>query len=239
MLYSCEHIRPNNKLTIAVVVSGVPEEWHKEVNPVIYLGGEGRVVSLTVKDENLPLPNYPVLKLKNGLLCYTVTLITPAYYEDVEKLKEVLTRGMLAFPGQCVSACLGKLEQVGGWDIENCCPRPLHPLIPAGSTWFFEAKETELQEISKLHGQFIGDRNNYGFGQILIGRWEKKTAHYILYKHLQDWLCRDSKQAPYQHGNLMQAITTNDRESYMHAQAEALAWLQWQKKFAVAYLKSD
>lgn len=68
---------------------------------------------------------------------------------------------------------------------------------------------------------------------------EKKTAHYILYKHLQDWLCRDSKQAPYQHGNLMQAITTNDRESYMHAQAEALAWLQWQKKFAVAYLKSD
>lgn len=65
----------------------------------------------------------------------------------------------------------------------------------------------------------------------------KKDAHYVLYKHLNDWLCNDKEEAPYKkEEDLMKAITANDRNAYMRAQAEALAWLQWLKKFAAAYL---
>jgi len=65
-----------------------------------------------------------------------------------------------------------------------------------------------------------------------------KDAHYLLYKHLQSWLCQDIDNAPYNSSkNLMEAIVASDRSTYLHAQAEALKWLEWHKKLAVAYLK--
>lgn len=64
--------------------------------------------------------------------------------------------------------------------------------------------------------------------------------HYVLYMHVQDWLCRNSDEAPYNGtDNLLKAITAGDRGSYMLAQAEALKWLEWHKKLAVAYLKKQ
>jgi CRISPR-associated protein Cmr5 len=35
----------------------------------------------------------------------------------------------------------------------------------------------------------------------------------------------------------LEAITQNGRDKYLQAQAEAMAWLEWHKKLAVAYLK--
>ena len=62
-----------------------------------------------------------------------------------------------------------------------------------------------------------------------------KDAHYVLYEDLEEWLCRGCKHSPYSCAeDLMDAIIEKDRDAYMRAQAEALAWLQWLKKFAVA-----
>jgi CRISPR-associated protein Cmr5 len=64
------------------------------------------------------------------------------------------------------------------------------------------------------------------------------NPHYRLYQYLEEWLCRDAAQAPYQQAkDLMTAIVNNNRQTYLHAQAEALAWLEWLKKFAIAFLK--
>lgn len=64
--------------------------------------------------------------------------------------------------------------------------------------------------------------------------------HMVLYKDLESWLCRPEPEAPYAgKDNLMQAIVSGDRQIYMKAQAEALAWLVWLKKLAVAYLKKE
>jgi len=64
--------------------------------------------------------------------------------------------------------------------------------------------------------------------------------HYILYRHLEAWLCRDHVQAPYRRcKNLLDAITSHDCDTYILAQAEALAWLGWLKKFAVAYIGTE
>lgn len=66
----------------------------------------------------------------------------------------------------------------------------------------------------------------------------RKDAHRLLYDALESWLCRDHPQAPYRgESDLMKAIVERDRATYLYAQAEALAWLEWLKKFAVAYLE--
>jgi CRISPR-associated protein Cmr5 len=66
--------------------------------------------------------------------------------------------------------------------------------------------------------------------------------HGLLYADVQDWLCGSDAAAPYRNttggdDRLMQAIITKDERSYLHAQAEALEYLVWLKKFANAYLE--
>jgi CRISPR-associated protein Cmr5 len=59
-----------------------------------------------------------------------------------------------------------------------------------------------------------------------------------IYHALEDWLCHKDPVSPYFNGStLLAAITEGDRDSYRHAQAEALAYLEWFKKLAVAFLK--
>lgn len=65
----------------------------------------------------------------------------------------------------------------------------------------------------------------------------KESAHYELFANLQEWLCQRHPMAPLLADvDLMNGITNSDRNSYLHAQAEALYFLGWLKKFAVAYL---
>jgi CRISPR-associated protein Cmr5 len=67
--------------------------------------------------------------------------------------------------------------------------------------------------------------------------------HRLLYNHIQAWLCRDNEAAPYRIENgptdtgtqLMEQITNGSEAAYIRAQAEALAYLNWLKKFAVAF----
>lgn len=65
-----------------------------------------------------------------------------------------------------------------------------------------------------------------------------EDPHMALYDAIKDWLCSDNPVAPYPTDkDLLTAMTEGDRDSYLHAQAEALAYLEWYKKFAVALLK--
>lgn len=66
-----------------------------------------------------------------------------------------------------------------------------------------------------------------------------KEAHLKLYEHLSTWLCGADEDSPYMNGDLLKNITEHSEEKYLHAQAEAVAYLQWLKKFAVAFLNND
>jgi CRISPR-associated protein Cmr5 len=71
-------------------------------------------------------------------------------------------------------------------------------------------------------------------------RSDDNRAYETLYRHLSSWLCRDEDDAPYRGAaDLMEAITKDARgeDAYIHAQAEAMAYLEWLKKFSNAYLK--
>lgn len=81
-----------------------------------------------------------------------------------------------------------------------------------------------------------------GLGQALAtllsaAKGERDDLHRKLYDQMQAWLCNDADDAPYAgKQNLIEAITKGDERDYLRAHAEALAYLVWLKKFAVAFL---
>ena len=64
-----------------------------------------------------------------------------------------------------------------------------------------------------------------------------KAGHLKLYEHLSSWLCGGDEDSPYPQGDLLEHITKHKEDKYLHAQGEAMAYLEWLKKFAVALLK--
>lgn len=84
-----------------------------------------------------------------------------------------------------------------------------------------------------------------GLGQtaatlVSVGRGKIDNPDQMLYEDLKNWLCGNRQGAPYQNENdLIKAITKNDRNKYIKAQAEALKLLEWLKKFATAYLSEE
>lgn len=67
-------------------------------------------------------------------------------------------------------------------------------------------------------------------------------AHRALYDLLSNWLCRAPEaHTPeagiyHTHGDLIHGITQSDQKDYRVAQAEALALMDWVKRFAKAFI---
>lgn len=114
--------------------------------------------------------------------------------------------------------------------------------------------EQARREVEKLENQSCGHYVSYvralpaeilqmGLGQALATQLaaaggEKKNPHRILYDQMERWLCSEHVETPFPKGeNLMNAIVKHDEATYLRTQAEALAYLEWLKKFAVAFLE--
>jgi CRISPR-associated protein Cmr5 len=69
------------------------------------------------------------------------------------------------------------------------------------------------------------------------GNSSREKAYRLLYDHLEEWLCQSENAVYRSEASLIDAIVKNDQQSYVRAQAEALAYLDWLKKFAQAFLK--
>lgn len=108
-----------------------------------------------------------------------------------------------------------------------------------------QAKLSE-QEADDYAGYVVrlpADILSSGLGQALaqlqaVAKQNHNDPHYLVYHHLQTWLCRNEPEAPYPGAkDLLEALMTHDRFQYQWALNEAMAWLEWHKKLAVAYLK--
>lgn len=186
-LYFLEYVRPDHELNVVVEVSGIPDEWHPTSTLILPLGGEGRFAQVSIeKEEQDSCWRVPSLHAdSDGKVRFTVSLLTPGYFvdddpslegnEQVANVKQVIHHGPPEIPGTCVSACIGKMIMIGGWDLKNRRPRPILPLIPPGSTWFYEADASEMEKIMALHKQSIGGKQAYGMGEIVIGTWKDTT----------------------------------------------------------------
>jgi CRISPR-associated protein Cmr3 len=171
-LYATVHVRPAPDVTLAVKVEALPDL--APGGSLAPLGGEGRSVWIERQDNKILLPQASnLVPDKDGVLRYTVVLITPAdlggkWPGPGEHLAGP-TGG--ALPGKIVSGCTGRAIAVGGWDGAAHGPLPLRPLIPAGSVWFLEARADDAEAAQSWHGRAIGRSTGWGFGHVLIGRW--------------------------------------------------------------------
>jgi CRISPR-associated protein Cmr5 len=88
-----------------------------------------------------------------------------------------------------------------------------------------------------------------GLGQLLAfwladnegKKGEDRKPSGILYDQLNKWLCgtvnnNDYPCRIYEKNNLIEEVMGGERHEYMRAQQEALALLDWMKKFAEAWL---
>ena len=66
----------------------------------------------------------------------------------------------------------------------------------------------------------------------------KNCSHWHIYNMVGTWLCTANSKGRIftEHSDVLTAITRSDVQHYMAAQNEALALLEWLKKFAVALL---
>jgi CRISPR-associated protein Cmr5 len=68
------------------------------------------------------------------------------------------------------------------------------------------------------------------------GPGDDQRAHRSLYDNLSQWMCRGEGGVYPGAGDVLTELTAGDQASYLRAQAEALAWLHWHKKFCHAEL---
>lgn len=173
-LYTAGFVRPQAGEKVALVM-GV-EGLEKPPTPAspIPLGGEGRFAWVEGGEE-VAWPDPPATFQEAGdKLLYTVTLITPAHLPDPwpgpgGKLDDLL-------PGTIVCACHERPLMVGGWASEHFRksdwgPQPLKAMLPPGSTWFMKAGPDDVAKVREAHLKHIGAKQDWGYGQILIGTW--------------------------------------------------------------------
>jgi CRISPR-associated protein Cmr5 len=66
----------------------------------------------------------------------------------------------------------------------------------------------------------------------------KARARLAVYRMLSAWLCEPAQ--PYQAwSDLLEGITKGDMQTYRLAQAEAMAYMDWAKKFAGALIETE
>jgi len=69
------------------------------------------------------------------------------------------------------------------------------------------------------------------------GKSADQDAYRLLYDHLQDWILGRDNAAVYPNDqDLVKAVINHGQGEYVRAQFESLAYLNWLKKFAQAYL---
>lgn len=113
-----------------------------------------------------------------------------------------------------------------------------------------------LAQINKIKGEYCGHYVSYvsalpativmnGLGQalatLLAAAGRKKDPeddpHKWLYNHVAEWLSSGQVKAlEGDKAGLIQRLMDNDQDVYLQAQGEAMAYLQWLKQFARAYI---
>lgn len=168
-LYLSSHIRLSDNVALALQVQGL--EAKTGFSDLIPLGGESRMAWVEPRQKNVTLPDPRIEPGEDGVVRYMAVFLSPALMTKWPGPQD----SVAGMPGSLVCACQGRPVRIGGWDFQNG-PQPLENYIPPGTTWFFEAEANDetLKKLHSTHGKHIGMRTEWGFGQVLIGSWDKE-----------------------------------------------------------------
>lgn len=137
---------------------------------IMKLGGEGRAVSYQSRTENISIEEPE--KINDGL--FKLYLATPAIFEQGGWLPDSLDPTSLSgsirgIEVELLAASIGKHRSIGGFDMLTKQPKPMRQAVPAGSVYYFQAKNKTSPEsiIEAFHGKSLqgNDSNNITYKQ--------------------------------------------------------------------------
>ena len=169
LLYFVRHMRLCDQVSFGIVVEGMPENNKLSEEVLTRLGGEGRLANLSRMPEKVTLPAAP--KLSGGEKGLILTLLTHGEFSGKPEPNWASINAELGVNLTLESACVGKPVREGGWDYAKRQPKPLISLVPAGSSYFVRVTGDIAQAFNALHGKKIGNRTEFGYGEIVAGLW--------------------------------------------------------------------
>lgn len=131
----------------------------KQDSAVATLGGERRLVKLT-KVNKFSLPEIEINSNRIKLI-----LTTPAFFNNMQ------TPNLQIDGLKLVSAVSNGYENIGGWDIVKCRPRPIRKAVKAGSVYYYEIESKEVINKIKNLNSLSDTDSQAGMGNFLIGGW--------------------------------------------------------------------
>lgn len=176
-LYSIVPLRFKKDIEIGLRVGGID----KTLEPKGFaskIGGEGRVCKLEIKDYDKP-PDKFQLKEGNRI---KLLLLQPADFNSSwlpNNFNKTTCNGTTCWEGsidgisgatfRLISACIGRQQKIGGWDVVKKAVKPMKSYVPAGSVYFLEVINNTVSEIP-AEGK-IGNNTAIGLGHYILGRW--------------------------------------------------------------------
>lgn len=172
MLYTSRHVRPAKDVTIGVRVGGVPDDWWGRCAPVVPLGGEARWAEQRPWDGDAHVA-VPLSDIGRRL---TVVALTPihagdGFYRPGGRIPEL-------GGATVVSACVPRVERVGGWASvgRRTGPVSMSSILPAGSVLFCEVDDPDRLRavVDRAAGPpRVGGWQKWGFGAVALGVWNE------------------------------------------------------------------
>jgi len=151
----------NGKMDAISILAGI-DGTDSRISGPIMLGGESKAAFVDGVDPiRLPLPGDDAGIQKE----FVVLLITPARIPDLSPGCNI--EG-LPDDSKLVSVCADRPQMIGGWD-HNRGPQPLRAHLKPGSVLFMRSEEGINPY--QLNGIKIGKDTEFGFGQIITGKW--------------------------------------------------------------------
>ncbi|MEW5822122.1 MAG: type III-B CRISPR module-associated protein Cmr3 [Cyanobacteriota bacterium] len=145
---------------------------------LIKMGGEGKAVKyedLKDRQPDFTLSDEAKKKIQENKN-FKLYLSTPAIFENgwlPSWINENSLKGIIPNTNtevQLLTAAIGKPVSIGGWDIKRGCPKTMRKAVPAGSVYYFELIEGNVEDLIKINSKSISDHNaKQGFGIAYVG----------------------------------------------------------------------
>ncbi|HWP91855.1 MAG TPA: type III-B CRISPR module-associated protein Cmr3 [Thermodesulfobacteriota bacterium] len=167
--YIAEFVRLNSQFGFTLDIEG---NVTLSDNGFFRLGGESRAASYR-KIEDRKWEDDAIKKKVRETRKFKLYLLSHAIFEKGWIADWMHTGEKDGLTFKLISACVGKPVSVGGFDIVENRPKPMKKAVPAGSVYFFELLEGNVDELFKAF-QFksISDeKQKEGFGITLVGGW--------------------------------------------------------------------
>ncbi len=169
-LYSSQHVRPANNVSVGIRIGGLPASWTPPLDGLITLGGESRLAECKKWEANLTL-EVPLDQIRKTRQVALIALTPLDLSRDICFGRQALkTLGN----AQVVSACQDRPQRAGGWDSMKRRPMPLRSVLSPGSVLFCKIPDPDgfMRFVSGQSGLIrIGLRQEWGFGLAAPGIW--------------------------------------------------------------------